>query len=110
MHIHNSVRRFRKGVQLAQHELADLLGLAQSSISRIEMGELPDAPTLLKLQVLFEQSPAHLFAGHFQSAGEELVQRAAEVDLALAKQPGWRASQKREWLRTIVTRVTPQPA
>lgn len=110
MYIHTSVRRFRKAAQLAQHELAELLGIDQSRVSRIEAGELPEAAVVLGLQALFDHSPQHLFSGHYQSTAEEIVGRAAALDLRLQRQHSSAFKQKRAWLRAMMNRVTPQPA
>jgi len=110
MHMHTSVRRFRKSAFLAQDELAELLGVAQSSVSRIEAGEIPDGTTILGLQILFDQSPQSLFPDLYDVAAEEIVRCAAELDLRLAAKLTRRVRHQREWLRAMMARVTPQPA
>jgi transcriptional regulator with XRE-family HTH domain len=54
-----NIQTIRKALGLSQAEMADRLGLNQSTISRFERGELPlDKRTLLAAQLLLTQSQA----------------------------------------------------
>ncbi|BEV00101.1 helix-turn-helix domain-containing protein [Novosphingobium olei] len=55
----DDIRHIRRKLNLTQCEFADRLGLHQSTISRLERGDLPlDKRTLLAAQALLSQSPA----------------------------------------------------
>lgn len=52
------IRSFRKDRSLSQSELAELLGVTQSTVSRLETGDLPtDARTLLALEAIAAKKP-----------------------------------------------------
>lgn len=52
-----NIQSIRKTLGLSQSEMADRLGLHQSTISRFENGDLPlDKRTLLAAQLLLSQS------------------------------------------------------
>ncbi len=105
-----SVRRFRKSCRLSQYELAELLGVGQSSVSRIESGGLPEPDVLIGLQVLFPEGLDALFPVHMQQIAEETITRAAELDRRLEGRHDRASVRKRAWLHDLMTRVTPQPA
>lgn len=107
---HTSVRRYRKSARLSQYELAELLGVGQSSISRIEMGGLPEPDVLLGLHVLFPEGLSALFPDHVQQIAEETVTRAAELHRRLEDVRDRASLRKRAWLNELMTRVTPLPA
>lgn len=53
----DSILDIRKALGLSQAEMAERLGLNQSTISRFERGELaPDKRTILAAQALFSQA------------------------------------------------------
>jgi transcriptional regulator with XRE-family HTH domain len=110
MHTRTTVRRLRKSIGLAQHELATLLGVNQSAVSRIEAGTPPEVDHLLALHILFD-TPAHvLFAGRHEAVGEEVARRAAELERTLQRQRNRHAERKRSWLRDMIRRITVCPA
>lgn len=54
----DNIRSIRKALGLSQVEMANRLGLHQTTISRFENGELPlDKRTLLAAQLLLSQAP-----------------------------------------------------
>lgn len=58
------VRRLRKARGLSQAELADLVGVTQGLISKIENGDgNPTLETIMRLAVALRVSPAMLFGG-----------------------------------------------
>jgi len=105
-----SVRRFRKSCRLSQYELAELLDVGQSSISRIEAGTLPEPNVLLSLIVLFPQGLEALFPSHMQAVAEDTVTRAANLHRRLDGKRDRASARKRAWLDELVARVTPLPA
>lgn len=59
MHGMDTILSIRKALGLSQAEMADALGLHQSTISRFETGELPlDKRTLLAAQALLPREDA----------------------------------------------------
>lgn len=110
MHTRTSVRRLRRSVGLGQKELAGLLGVAQSAVSRLEAGAAPESEHLFALQVLFDETPDKLFEGRFERVAEAVAQRAAELERGLMQQASRRAALKRSWLRAMINRIVVQPA
>lgn len=54
-----TIKQIREALKLSQAEMAERMGLAQSSISRFETGELPtDKRTLLAAQALLAADKA----------------------------------------------------
>ena len=54
----DDIRAFRRKIGVTQVELATLLGLHQSTISRLESGALPvDERTMLALEALSSRKP-----------------------------------------------------
>ena len=110
MHTRTSVRRIRRTIGLDQQELALLLGITQSAVSRIEAGGPPEPEHVFALQLLFDETPDRLFSGRFESVSEAVAQRAAELERRLLKDQTRHADHKRAWLRQMVNRIVVQPA
>src|SRR5579864_8394666 len=74
----NYVRTFRQRHALTEDELAFLVSHhSHTPISRIETGR--PVPTLgvgLALEVLFKQSPRHMFPGLYETVEDEVMRRA----------------------------------
>ena len=60
--IENYVKERRKGMNLTQEELGDLVGVSRQSIISIEQGKyIPSLPLALKFSKLFQCSMDELF-------------------------------------------------
>ena len=110
MQTHTSVRRLRKAARLAQHEVAELLGVGQSTVSRIEAGDLPETSQVFGLQILFDVGPHHIFEGRFLAMAEEIVRKAAEMDQRLQRRGAPAHGRTRTWLREMMNRINVRPA
>lgn len=111
METQNSVRRLRRSVKLAQHEMADILGTSQAAVSRIERGgDPPDGDCALSLSIVFGKPLNELFPARFEQVAEALIARAAELDQRWARKGTKTAKHKREWLRAIIRRIDVTPA
>lgn len=71
--IPNQLRRLRKERGMSQEELAAKVGVAVSTISRIETGTVPQARAFAQVLALFEVSPAEFFATEHEAKGFELA-------------------------------------
>lgn len=105
------VRRTRRRWALSQPELAQLLGISQSVISRIEAGELiPGTSLALGLQVIFGQSPRALFPGLYSSVEDAVMAQAAELDRALGARKDYATETKRRLLTAMALRASASPS
>lgn len=110
MQTQTAVRRLRKSLRFTQRELAELLGVGQGAVSRIEAGGMPEADHVFALNILFDQSPPALFAGRYEVVGDALAGRAAELERKLQAKRSRASSHKRQWLREMIGRITVTPA
>lgn len=110
MHTQTAVRRFRRSLRLSQLDLAALLDIDQSAVSRIEAGGTPEAEHVFALHILLNKSPLALFAGRYEMVGEALAARAAEFERRLQGRHGRGVAHKRAWLRDMISRITVFPA
>lgn len=103
---HTYVRRNRLRWALSQGELADLVGVSQSIISRCETPDyVPDASVALGLQVVFGQSPRALFPGLYTSIENAVMANAAELDRALGQKRDHASETKRRLLTGMAHRA-----
>lgn len=99
MHHHTYVRRNRLRWALSQGELADLLGVSQSIISRCETPSYrPDAHVALGLQVIFGHSPRALFPGLYSTVENTVMANAAALDRSLGRKQDHASQVKRRLL------------
>lgn len=100
------LRSHRKRWQLSQEALADLLGTAQSTVSRYEEGEIsPDLRLVLSLQVIFDASPRALFPSAYGAIEEDVMTRAAMLYKRLEGRKDHPASRMRRLLEAMVHRA-----
>lgn len=102
-----NVRARRRQWLFKQDQLAELLGMSQSLVSRIEQGEaLPDVQALIGLQVIFGSSPRGLFPSLYQTVEETVMARAAELDRKLARDKPQTTRHQRRLLTAMTLRAT----
>ena len=107
-HVHSVVLN-RKRWALSQGELADLLGVSQAHVSRIEEGESAKSTkleTVLALQVIFDRSPRSLFPGIYDAVEESVIRRGANLDTSLRQKSDPDSEKKKQLLTTLVKRAT----
>jgi DNA-binding XRE family transcriptional regulator len=101
-----SVRFYRKHYALTQDELARLLAVSQTVVSRLESD--PDAGTLetaLALQVLFGLPPAQVFWRLYQAVEEAVMARAVVLDQELRDKSDPDSLRKQQLLSDMVDRA-----
>jgi transcriptional regulator with XRE-family HTH domain len=106
MHQHINVRRSRKQHRLTQDELADLIGLSQGNISRLESGETPpDLEAAFSLEVVFGSTPRDLFPALYGKVEDVVMRRAATLDQQLVGNRSYDAVTKSRLLKGMVLRA-----
>lgn len=105
MTTHISLAGRRKRWALHQRELAHLVGVSPSIISRYERGTLsPPVKNLLALQVVFGRSGRHLFPEAYARVQDQVMRRAAKLDRALAHETDKASVRKRTLLSSMARR------
>lgn len=103
---HTYVRRNRLRWALSQEELAALLGVSQSIISRCETpGYVPDVKVALGLQVVFGHSPRAIFPSLYASVEEAVMAKAADLDRSLGRKRDHASDTKRRLLTGMAHRA-----
>jgi DNA-binding XRE family transcriptional regulator len=101
---HNKIASLRKSWALTQEELAQLLGMTRSNLSRLEVAaKTHTLDTALLLQALFGESVSEIFPYHHRAAHETLASRLAEFSTAIEEE-GAVAERKRELLSLFASR------
>lgn len=102
-----NLRGLRARWCLSQDELADLLGIDRTRISRYEQNEeMPSFATALGLQVIFNEPSRRLFHRAYDLVEEAVMQRAAELERSLGDRDDYASVQKRHLLQGMVARAT----
>ena len=104
-----SVRTLRLANALTQEELANLLGISQTIVSRLE-SSMAMAPreTVMGLQVIFGVPPCELFASTYEKIESAILRRAASLDAALQDNTDPDSLKKLALLRDMVKRAIAQ--
>ena len=105
----SSVVFLRKHWALSQDELADLLGISQAHVCRIEGSDAAKAAkleTALGLQVVFGRAPKTLFSPLHEAIEESVMTRAAEFDLTLRDKHDPESLKKSQLLAAMLKRAT----
>jgi transcriptional regulator with XRE-family HTH domain len=102
-----SIKSLRSRWALKQDELAGLLGVSQSSISKYEKNdEIPMLGTLLGLHVIFNCSLPKLFSAQYHVVEEAVMRRAAELEGAIRGKSDYASNRKRHLLEAMMARAT----
>ena len=99
----------RKRAALTQEELAYLLSISQSAISRLEeTGEACklDLEIVLGLQVVFGLSPRAMFSELYTQVEDAVMTRAATLDLSLRDKVDPDSMKKKQLFSSMVKRAT----
>lgn len=111
----NQLVLLRRKHALTQTELADLIGISQTSVGRLEAGDSGTVEHLrlraaFGLQVVFGRKPERLFGDLFIDVEDSVMRRATVLDAALEGQTGRTVEHKRALLADMVRRAGAQPA
>lgn len=101
-----SVKFYRKHYALTQDDLARLLDLSQTGISRLESD--PDAgmlDTAFALQVLFGLPPSHVYWKLHHSVEEAVMARAVALDREVRSKADPDSLRKQQLLADMVDRA-----
>lgn len=98
----------RKRNALTQGELAQLLGVSQSVLSRIEDGLAADLrlDVALALTVVFGLGPHRMFDARYQRIEDEVMNRAAELHQRIHGGKDRKAAKKQSLLDDMMRRAT----
>ena len=101
-----SIRRKRREFALSELELADLLGLSEARVCRLEQREVNTRlRTAFGLQVIFAAEPRELFPRTFAEVEEAVMRRAAKLDETLREQTDPISIKKHRLLAAMVERA-----
>ena len=104
-----TVRALRLRAALTQNELADLLGLSQTKISRLEADvATATRETMIALEVIFGASPRSLFPALYDTIESTVMTRAAKLDTKLRGKTDEASIKKLALLSAMVKRATSQ--
>lgn len=107
----NYIAKWRKGSGLSQYDVAALIGVSQSSISRYEQGERPPPLTVaLGLYIVFGVEPDECYPDLYAELLDHAVAVGLEIDLALEGKTDPVSRQKRRTLAAMIKRARPKPA
>ena len=96
---HNKLPGSRKRWGLNQRDLAHLVGVSPSMISRYENGRMPPgARAILALEVIFGRSGRHLFPYVYSDVQDVVMRRAVKLDRILQRRFDPTSARKRELL------------
>jgi len=106
---HNKIALLRKTWGLSQPELASLLGVSRSTVSRLEAGAHPVIFTALTIEALFDAPARHVFPKQFAYAVDALVPRLAEFSKKIEGRTDPQSFRKRELLSGYAGREAKLP-
>lgn len=102
----HDIRTYRRRYALTQEELADLLSISQSRLSRIESDEEPPSlETALSFQLVFDIQPRSQVRRLYAKVEESVMRKAAALDRKIRGQDDWAAKKKQRLLKGIVRRT-----
>lgn len=103
---HNKIASLRKTWALNQDELALLLGMTRSNLSRLELAAKSHTlETALTLKALFGVGVSAIFPNHDRAAYDALVPRLAEFSRAIQEEEGAVGDRKRQLLTEFASRA-----
>jgi len=104
----HTILLLRKRTGLSQGELAELIGISQSALSRIEEAQVSDLrlDAALSLTVIFGQRPHRMFAERFAELEDAIMTRAADLYQALRGKRDAKSMKKHALLDDMMRRAT----
>ncbi|GAA0325951.1 hypothetical protein GCM10009087_40350 [Sphingomonas oligophenolica] len=101
-----TVQSNRKGSALTQEEIAGLLNVSQSTVSRLELeGSSPTLELALGLQVIFGVQPRVLFSTLYAEIEDAVMRRAAVLDKKLRHMNDLVSEKKKRHLASMSKRA-----
>lgn len=101
-----TVQSSRKGSALTQEEIADLLDVSQSTVSRLELeGTTTTLELAFGLQVIFGAQPRALFSKIYAEIEDAVMRRAAALDKKLRHMTDPRSEKKKRFLASMSKRA-----
>ena len=105
-HLH-AIRYQRKKWALSQEELADLLSISRTTLTRLEIEtETSRLETMLALLVVFGLEASTLLPRTFARVKEAVMKRAAKLDARLRSKTDAKSLRKLHLLSDMVKRAT----
>lgn len=96
----------RKGSALTQEEIAELLDVSQTTVSRLELeGPSTTLNLALSLQVVFGTQPRVLFAHLYAEIEEAVMRRAAALEKKLRHLTDPKSEKKKRFLASMTKRA-----
>lgn len=104
----NYLRTHRLKWGLTQPELAHLLGITESALSKFESQALaPTKTLLLGVQVIFGEDPRRAFPALYAQSERMIMKRAAAWSIRLEERDDPASKRKRELLSQMIGRAEP---
>ncbi len=96
----------RKGSALTQEEIAEMLSVSQTTVSRLELGKISTTLEIaLGLQVIFGSQPRALFSKLYAEIEDAVMRRAAELERTLRTMTDPISEKKRRHLASMSKRA-----
>ena len=104
----HTILLYRKRTGLAQGELAQMLGISQSALSRIEESQTVDLrlDVALALTVIFGLGPHRMFGEAFTRIEAEVMTRTADLYQAMNDKKDPKSAKKRALFDEMMRRAT----
>ena len=104
---HNKIASLRKSWALTQEELATLLGMTRSNLSRLEVAASSHTlETALALRALFGVGVSLIFPDHDRAAHDAVASRLARFSVEIQGEEGAVADRKRQLLAEFASRAS----
>jgi|GEM_PF-6964308 len=104
---HYNLRSLRTRWRLSQDDLAQLLGVSQGRVSRLELGEEnPSLAIAFGLQVIFGFQPRAYFAKAYAAIEEAVLTRAAPLERAASGRQDFASVKQRHLFNAMMQRAT----
>jgi len=105
-HLPRYLRTLRLQWGLSQIELAHLLGISDSLLSKVESGaRQPTARVILPTEILFGLAGEEIFPGAYRAIEKDLADRGRKLRMRLKLRSDWGAEEKKRLLKAMVKRV-----
>ncbi|MDF7774289.1 helix-turn-helix domain-containing protein [Sphingomonas sp. AOB5] len=109
-HMSHQIVLLRRKHALTQYDLADLIGVSQSTIGRLEddpsYAQRLRLDAVLALQVIYGKLPGKLFPHLYEEVEDAVMRRVAALDRKLDGQTGSTAEHRRALLSQIAQNIS----
>lgn len=105
-HLPSYLRTLRLQWGLSQSELANLLGISASLLSKVEsLTRRPTARVILPAEIVFGLGPDEIFPGAYRGIEKDVGQRARALRQQLKHRSDWAALEKSRQLKAMLRRI-----